>query len=179
MFLRTMMQTFEIMGENFLEEVKQREPEWEDFEVDLDIHDKIKVKFIIEKMGRTTMKKLLKEKVEKIKKEIKNKKEVDFKELPDDINEIISNYKKQIEIKKLQFKINVHFVEFYGEYLLDDNATFGEMEDIAGCCGSKIMLEKLYESLHKKSTLDINNDEELKEKKSRLVKSAYFLNRDR
>lgn len=181
-FTNTMMNFFDQMGNEFLsnvEEMKEEERRYIDFMIDLKKHDKIKIKFLIEKIGRTTEKKLLKEKVEKIKKQTLKEKIVYFENLPDDINNIISNYKKELEISTYEISINTSYLEFYGEYLLGENVTFGDMEEIAGCCGPDVSLEKLEEAMKIKSKYNINTDEGLREKKKELVTSAYILNRDR
>lgn len=177
-----MMDFFEQMGNDFLrnaEEMKEEERKYIDFTIDLKKHDKTKIKFLIEKIARTTEEKILKEKVEKIKKDVLKEKIVYFKNLPDDINNIISEYKKQIEISSYEITINTTYLEFYGEYFLNENATFGDIEDISGCCGPEEALRKLSEVMQIKSKYDLNTNEGLKEKKKEIIHSVYILNRDR
>ena len=175
------MNFFDEIGNQFLsnaEEMKEEEREYIDFTIDLKKHDKTKVKFLIEKVGRTTEKKILKEKVEKIKNEVLKEKVVYFKSLPDDINNKIAEYKKQIEICTYDISLNTTYLEFYGEYLLGENVIFEDMEEIGGCCGPEVSLKKLTEVMKIKSKYDINTDYGLKQKKKEIVMSAYIQNNE-
>lgn len=171
------MNTFKEMGIEFLksaEQMKEEEKRYIDFKIDLKKHDKIKIQFLIEKIIRTTEKKLKKEKVEKIKKEVLKEKKVLFNFLADDINNIINEYKKQLEYNTYIVKLNKKYIEFYGEYLLAKNITFEDIENISGCSGNEISKKLIEKNMCIKPKYNINTNKGLNMKKKELVETIFF-----
>lgn len=169
-----MLTLFENMSRDFLRDVENKEDYvYHDFVIDLKRHNPIKVKFVIEKIARTTEKKLIEEKLKDIKKEVLQEKKIYFENLPDDVNQIIEEYKKQLEYTTYNIKINDSYAEFYGEYLLGKDIDFGDIEDISGCCGEEEMLQKIDECMCIEPEFDINTNEGLRMKKEQIVNNVY------